>query len=121
MKYDLRDRTSNFGIRIVKLINSFPRNTSGFVLGKQMIRAGTSVGANCEEADAAQSPKDFLHKLSLCLKEAKETRYWLNITIKTNILQSEISLKEAKSLLQEAHELASIFASIINKKKEIKN
>jgi four helix bundle protein len=72
---DIRDRTFRFGVQIVKMSNRLPRTAAGFELTKQIIRSGTSIGANVEEADAGESKKDFVHKLSIVLKEAQETRY----------------------------------------------
>jgi len=72
---DIRDRTFRFGVRIVKLSGRLPRTAAGFKLADQVIRSGTSVGANVEEADAVESKKDFIHKMKIALKEAQETRY----------------------------------------------
>lgn len=83
---------------------------------KQLIRSGTSIGANYFEADCAESRKDFIHKLSICKKEAKETKYWLRMIARAN---PEINHK-AKILWKEAHELQLIFISIINKTKASK-
>ena len=64
---------------MVKLVNRLPRTVAGIEIGKQVVRSATSIGANVEEADAAESKRDFVHKMSIAHKEARETRYWLRI------------------------------------------
>jgi four helix bundle protein len=118
MKFDIRERAKKFAIRIVKLVKKFPRDISGHELGKQLIRSGTSIGANLEEADAASSRKDFLHKVSISYKEAKETRYWLEVILNSELFNHQSNIKEAESLHQEAEELCKILFSIINPKKK---
>jgi len=74
---DIQQRTFEFAKRIVKLVDRLPRTLAATEIGRQMLRSGTSVGANMQEADAAESRSDFIHKVSIALKEARETRYWL--------------------------------------------
>ena len=107
---DIRDRTFRFGVRIVKLSNRLPRTAAGFKLADQVIRSGTSVGANVEEADAAESKKDFIHKMKLALKEAQETRYWLRIIIASEILTDP----EMLGLQEEIDQLIRIINVIIS-------
>jgi len=118
MKFDIRDRAKRFAVRIVKLVRKFPRDIAGQVLGRQLIRSGTSVGANLEEADAASSRKDFLYKISISYKEAKESRYWLEVVLDAEILNHQVNTKEAHSLQKEAVELSKILYSIINPKRK---
>jgi four helix bundle protein len=106
---DLCERTFKFGVRITKMVRRLPRDVAGHEIGRQVLRSGTSVGANVEEADAAESTDDFLHKLKIALKEAQETRFWLR-----NIRESELLVdKEVDSLLQEINELIKILNTII--------
>lgn len=70
--FDIRERTFLFGVRIVKFVRTMPRDVASVELARQLLRAGTSVGANVEEADAAESKKDKIHKLSIARKEAKK-------------------------------------------------
>lgn len=106
---DLCERTFKFGVRITKMVRRLPRDVAGYQIGKQVLRSGTSVGANTEEADAAESTEDFLHKLKIALKEAQETRFWLR-----NIRESELLVeKEVDALLQEIIELIKILNTII--------
>ena len=106
---NIRERTFRFGVRIVKMVNRLPRTTAGFALGNQVIRSGTGIGANVEEADAAESKDDFVHKMKIALKEAQETRYWLRTIIESEMLTDE----ETKTLLKESDELVRIIHTII--------
>jgi four helix bundle protein len=106
---NIRERTFRFGVRIVKMVNCLPRTTAGFALGNQVIRSGTGIGANVEEADAAESKDDFVRKMKIALKEAQETRYWLRTIIESAMLVDE----ETKALLKESDELVRIIHTII--------
>ncbi len=106
---DLCERTFKFGVRITKMVRRLPRDVAGYEIGRQVLRSGTSIGANVEEADAAESTDDFLHKLKIALKEAQETRFWLR-----TIRESELLLEsEVDALLQESNELIKILNTII--------
>ncbi|MCC5619364.1 four helix bundle protein [Nostoc sp. CHAB 5836] len=112
---DITDRTFNFAVRIVNLCKVLDEKPGvGRVLYKQLIRSGTSIGANVEESQSAQSKADFVHKLEIALKEARETRYWLRIMISTQIIEPS----KLSSLLTESEELIKIIASIIVKTKQ---
>jgi four helix bundle protein len=106
---NIRERTFRFGVRIVKMVSRLPRTTAGFALGNQVIRSGTAIGANVEEADAGESKADFVHKMKIALKEAQETRYWLRTVLESEILTDE----ETKALLKESDELVRIIHTII--------
>ncbi|MCX6842389.1 MAG: four helix bundle protein [candidate division WOR-3 bacterium] len=107
--YDLEDRTAAFGEAIIAFARSLPESTLTRPLISQIIRAGTSVGANYCEADEAESKKDFRHKIAICKKEARETRYWLRL-----IAGAVPDRKEAvRPLWQEAKELTLIFSAIM--------
>lgn len=77
--YDLEERTARFGEDIIRLTRTLPLNSVNSPLISQLIRSGTSIGANYMEADGAESKKDFLHKIALCKKESKETMHWLRM------------------------------------------
>jgi four helix bundle protein len=110
-KFDLEERTAKFGENIIEFAKKVPKNVITIPLIEQLIRAGTSVGANYCEADCAESRKDFEHKLGIAKKESKETKHWLRM-----IAKAVPELKdEAKKYWQEANELNLIFSSIINK------
>jgi len=109
--YDLEERTIKFGKAIIDFSNKIPKNSITNPLINQLVRAGTSIGANYCEADEAVSKKDFINKIAIAKKEAKETKYWLRIMAHA-ISDSEL---EAKRLWQEAQELNLILAAIIRK------
>lgn len=108
--FDLEERTIQFGENIIELAKKIPKNTITIPLIDQLVRAGTSVGANYCEADGANSKKDFVHKIGISKREAKETKYWLRM-----IMKAVPELKEeAEILWNEAQELNLIFSSVIN-------
>ena len=109
--FDLKDRTKKFGIEIIIFCQKIPKNAITLPLISQLVRSGTSIGANYFEADNAESQNDFKHKIGISKKESDETVYWLEI-IKSACpkLDTEINL-----LHQEAKELNLIFNAISNK------
>ncbi len=114
MKTELEQRTKKFAVRIVRLVRTFPRTVDGIELGRQLIKAGTSVGANYREANRAESKDDFIHKVGVAEKEASETGYWLEICEEAPLGQ----LAEVRSLLAEANELLAILTTIGRKAKK---
>jgi len=112
-KYDIRERSFKFGIRVCNLTNELPKTPFGFEIGKQLVRSGTSIGANIEEAQSAVSKLDFINKLSISLKEARETKYWLRIIKETKINK----LLNTDSLLDEIEEIIKILVTIIKNTK----
>ncbi len=113
-KYDLEERTQKFGEDIIIFCRELPKDEVITVIVRQLIRSGTSVGANYCEADCAESRKDFVHKLGICNKEVKETKHWLRMV---GVSHPQI-VEKARLLWKEAHELNLIFISIIRKTKE---
>lgn len=108
-KYDLEERTSRFGEDIIEFAKQISKDTVTTPLVSQLVRSGTSVGANYFEANGADSKKDFVHKTGICKREARETKYWLRM-----IVQAKPALKEKAGILwQEAEELNLIFSKII--------
>jgi four helix bundle protein len=112
--YDLEERTAKFGEEIIRFVKSIKKDTITNPLISQIVRSATSVGANYVEADGAESKKDFMHKISICKKEAKETKHWLRM-ISTACPESKIKCRE---LWKECQELTLIFSSIVLSKKE---
>jgi len=108
-KYDLEERTAQFGEAIIELAKTFPQDPINNPLISQIVRAATSIGANYMEADGAESKKDFQHKISICKKESKETKHWLRMIAKANPGRQA----ECQKLLMETHELTLIFSSIL--------
>jgi len=112
-KYDLEERTLEYGKRIIRLAQALPKNTVNFKLTDQFVRSGTSMGANYREANETETKKDFQFRMRICRKEGKETIYWLQLIIEAN----PDFAKRIEPLLQETRELVKIFAAIIEKTK----
>jgi four helix bundle protein len=108
-RFDLNERTRKFALRIIKMFTALPKNPVARVLGEQVLRSGTSVGANYCEADAARSKAEFISKMGDSLKELAETIYWLELLVASG------SVRAAKTqpLISETKELRAIFAAII--------
>ena len=107
-KYDLEERTAVFAERVIDFALDVERNPVTLPIVSQLVRAATSVGANYCEADDAESKKDFRHKIGLCRKEARETKYWFRMIARA-ALQTK---QQARPLWQEAKELHLIFSKI---------
>jgi four helix bundle protein len=110
---DLRDRTKAFAVRIIRMYGALPKTTAAQVLGKQVLRSGTSVGANYREAYRARSKAEFIAKCGDCLRELEETAYWLELLVAADI----ISADKLAALQQECNELTAIFVTIIKHSK----
>ena len=117
-KYDLPEWTFNFARRVVNLCQILDK-TPGVsrTLANQLLRSGTSIGANVEEAQAGQSRLDFINKFSIARKEARETHYWLRLVAATELIP-EPRLTE---LLDEANQLVAILTTVIRRTKETSN
>lgn len=106
---ELRNRTFNVSIRIVKVTQALPNNRAGWKIGDQVIRSGTAIGALCEEADAGLSYRDFIHGMRMCRKETKETLFWLKLIIACELMPEQRLI----SLIKEIDEIVSILTSIV--------
>ncbi len=113
---DLKVRTKDFAIRIVRLFAALPKTTEAQVLGKQVLRCGTSVGAQYREAQHAKSDADFISKIEGSLQELEETAYWLELIEELNLFNSD----KLKLICQETKELTAIFVTTAKKVKERK-
>jgi four helix bundle protein len=113
VKTDLKSRTKKFSLEIVRLFASLSKKTEAQVLGRQLLRSGTSVGAHYSEAQRAKSNADFISKIEGGLQELEETQYWLELLCDSGLVKKEHSL----TLVREADELIAIFVSIVNKTK----
>jgi len=102
----LEERTKNFALRVIKFVSELPKNKISDVIGYQLLKAGTSIGANYREANRAESRKDFIHKIGIVEKEAAETQYWLEICNDINLGNPD----ERVWLLREVEELIAIFS-----------
>jgi four helix bundle protein len=108
---DLPDRSFRFGCVVIDLVDQLPSNVTGWTLAKQLIRSGTSIGANVAEADHAISEAEFIHRCSIARKEAAETRYWLRLCQAKKLIREE----PVALALAEADELVRILATIVRK------
>ena len=104
---ELKNRTLDFGLRIIELCKALPRSVEGQVIAKQLLRSGTSVGANYRAACRGRSKPDFISKLGIVLEEADETVYWLELIIRSRMLPEQ----RVAALLKEANELVAIFVA----------
>lgn len=108
-RYDLEERLLEFSARIIRLVDALPNTRAANHLAGQLLRSGTSPYGNHGEVEAAESRKDFIHKLKICLKELKETRRWLRLISRSKLLPE----KKLVRILAEAEELIRIFFTSI--------
>jgi four helix bundle protein len=114
MADDLPDRTFRFATRVVRLCHTLDQKPGvSRTLGKQLLRSGTSIGANVEEGQGSHSRADFAAKYSIACKEARETHYWLWLIVASDVMPS----KRISDLLQECDELVAILTTIVKKAK----
>jgi four helix bundle protein len=105
---DLGERTTEFALRIVKMFTALPKTDEARTLGKQVLRSGTSVGANYREARRARSTAEFISKIGDCLKEADETDYWLELLVRGGIVPET----KLSALRDETNQLIAILTTI---------
>jgi len=110
---DLPERTKAFALRVVKMFAALPKSTEAQVLGKQVLRSGTSVGANYREAFRARSKPEFISKLGDCLKELDESAYWLELLVESGMVPA----MRLSALQDECNQLTAIFTTIAKKSK----
>ncbi|MEY2439711.1 MAG: hypothetical protein QOI34_1096 [Verrucomicrobiota bacterium] len=108
-KFDLEDRLLEFSARIIKLVDALPNTRAGNHVAGQLLRCGTSPYANHGEVQAAESRKDFIHKLGVCFKELKEIKRWLRLVVRAGLIAPE----KLRPLLIEADEIIRIFGASI--------
>jgi len=108
-KKDLRQRTKRFALRIIKLVEALPRGRTADVIGRQLLRSGTSVGANYRAACRAKSAADFISKMGTVEEEADESLFWMELLVEGEIMQAS----KLESLMKEADEILAITVSSI--------
>ena len=108
-KKRIKERTFDFVLGIIKSVLIFPKNTVGFELGKQLLRSGTSIGADVEEATGARTKKEFTNCMNIAKKEARETKYWLRLIVASGLIPGS----KVESLLGEIEEIIKILTSIV--------
>ncbi len=111
---DLAMRTKTFALRIIRLFSALPKTTEAQVIGKQVLRSGTSVGANYREAYRGRSKAEFVAKCGDCLREIEETAYWLDLLSEAHVLAPE----RLQPVRQECRELIAIFVTIVKRSKD---
>jgi len=104
----IQNKSYSFALRVIKLYKHLIKNKKEYIISRQLLRSGTSIGANIEEAIGGQSKKDFLSKMTIAYKEARETRYWINLLRDSDSLEKDLS----QSLLNECEELCKIIGKI---------
>jgi len=107
---DIKNRTFRFALQIISIAEKLPDTVTARIMGKQLIRSGTSIGANVEEATAAHSKADFIYRMNVALREARETLYWLRLLEASQISETKI----AAEILQEADEITRILGAIVS-------
>ena len=110
-RQDLRVRTKEFALRIIRMYSALSKTEVSSVIGRQVLRSGTSVGANYREAYRARSSAEFISKLGDCLKELEETVYWLELLVESGCMPAI----QRADLMGEASELTAIFTSIVKR------
>jgi len=105
---DLEQRTKNFALRIMKLVDALPKTTAGRAIGNQIIRSGTSVAANYRAAQRARSKAEFISKIGIVVEEADETQLWLEFIMDSGLM----SKKKIELLYKESSELLSVFCAV---------
>jgi four helix bundle protein len=110
---ELRDRTKAFALRVIRLVGALPRNRVADVIARQVLRSGTSIGANYREALRASSKRHFISTCEIVLREADETHYWLELLIESKLIEA----KRLQPLLTECNELLAIFAATVRSAK----
>jgi len=106
-KDELKERTKQFALRVIKLVEALPKTTTGRAIGHQLVRAGTSVGANYRAACKARSTAEFIARLGTVEEEADESAFWMELIIEAELMKGERLLR----LLQEADEIVAIMAA----------
>ena len=107
---EMKARTKSFALRIIKLVEALPSNRTADVVGKQLVRSGTSVGANYRAACRAKSNADFMAKMGTVEEEADESAFWLELIVESGLMKEEL----VKDLLDEADQIVAIMVSSIN-------
>jgi four helix bundle protein len=110
----IKERACEFAIDIIRVVKKMPRDTAGFVLGRQLMRSGTSIGANVEEATGAFSKDDFIFKMNIALKEAREAHYSLRLAGDSGLMKD----MDIKHILSESENIKNILSAIVKTSRE---
>lgn len=107
--YDIKLRTLNYAVSIIRLVSNLPKTSAGYAIADQIIKSGTSIGANIAEAQDAISKKEFIKTINISLKECRETLYWLVLIAKSGLIASN----KLQEIINEGKELRAILSAII--------
>jgi len=110
---NIRERSLNFVVDIIKLTSDLPKTSAGFEIAKQIVRSGGSIGANLSEANCSRTEKEFVSSVNIALKEAEETLWWLNVLFKSEL----IDVRNFEHLSNENREIIKILVTIIKNTK----
>ncbi len=110
---EIVNRSYQFALRIIRLVGSLPKNEAGRVIGGQLLRSGTSVGANVEESQSGYSKNDFINKMNIAQKEARESNYWLRLLRDSKLVKEEL----IEDLINESEEIKKMLFSIVRTSK----
>ncbi|MCB9867327.1 MAG: four helix bundle protein [Phycisphaerales bacterium] len=110
---DIVERTFRLAIRVVKLVNSTPRTIAGDVFARQVMRSGSSIGANVEEAQGSRSKREFIHKMTVARGEARETLYWMRLAAESGLMPRT----RMRAIIGETDEVVRIFTAIVKRSK----
>jgi len=114
--YDIEQRTYKFAIDIIRLVDKFPKTTVAFILGKQLIRSGTSINSNIIHAKSSLTKREFTYYLNIAKKEAKETKSWLSMTMDSELIKFE----RINPLLEENEEIIKILVKSVKRAQNLK-
>ena len=112
---ELEDRLIDFDVRVVNDVEALPDSKAGNHIARQLVRSGTSPAPNYGEAQSAESRRDFIHKMKIALKELRETKVWLQMILKANLIRSSQKIEQ---LIDESNQLISIFVASIKTAKQ---
>ena len=112
---DLRERTKAFALRTIRMFSRLPKTTEARVLGKQVLRSGTSIGANYREAFRGRTRAEFIAKCGDCLREIEETAYWLELLVESGIVAAD----KLSPLRDEIDQLTAIFVTVLKRSKDL--
>ena len=113
-KTDLAVRPKSFALQVIRLFSTLPKKTEAQIIGKQLLRSGTSVGANYREAHRGRSKAEFVSKCGDCLREIEETAYWLDLLAEANLAPQE----RLQAIRQECRELIAIFVTVVKRSRK---
>jgi four helix bundle protein len=110
----IQEKSYRTALKILELVKEMPKRTDGYVIGNQLLRAGTSIGANVEEAIAGFSREDFIYKMNTALQESRETYYWLRLACDGKL----IPLEKSNEIIEQVEEIMRILGAIVRSSKE---